>query len=365
MPEQRTDIPAVAELSFDTNPYLKRVRDTHLLNLRPILIVADEHEFGVMAANCLRPEITRGVLRAAFDLNSPIIIQVAESQVFYALDGWFSGDELARLNAFAEFLVGEVEKLWDEKGYLIPIALHLDHLQKNDELALHALRAGFTSVELDFSKHPPDVDRSEAVEMNIERCSKIIPELHKHGVTVEVEEGEIGEALARAAQSEEEIRAEFTKVKDAVRLIEGTNGDALAIFVGSAHGWYLRRPVIGFSRMREISVALKEHGYSAPLVLHGGTGLSYDAVHKAIGAGARKFNYATALADVFLRALEKDPTGKGAQIVERMTETEKQEAEAKGRKPRGARYVIGKFAEEINNLGHYVLQAAEDAVYEH
>lgn len=365
MPEQRTDIPAVAELSFDTNPYLKRVRDTHLLNLRPILSVADEHEFGVMAANCLRPEITRGVLRAAFDLNSPIIIQVAESQVSYALDGWFSGDELARLNAFAEFLVGEVEKLWEEKGYLIPIALHLDHLQKNDELALHALRAGFTSVELDFSKHPPDVDRSEAVEMNIERCSKIIPELHKHGVTVEVEEGEIGEALARAAQSEEEIRAEFTKVKDAVRLIEGTNGDALAIFVGSAHGWYLRRPVIGFSRMREISVALKEHGYSAPLVLHGGTGLSYDAVHKAIGAGARKFNYATALADVFLRALEKDPTGKGAQIVERMTETEKQEAEAKGRKPRGARYVIGKFAEEINNLGHYVLQAAEDAVYEH
>ncbi|MFA4044108.1 MAG: hypothetical protein HZRFUVUK_000891 [Candidatus Fervidibacterota bacterium] len=358
-------IPPVNELSFETNPYLKRIKNTHLLNLRPILEVADRHEFGVLAANCLRPEITRAVLRAAFDLNSPVIIQVAESQVSYALDGWFSGSKFERLNAFAEFVAKEVERLWDEKGYLIPIALHLDHLQNDDELAFDALRAGFTSVELDFSKHPPEVDRGEAVEMNIERCSKIIPELHKHGVTVEVEEGEIGEAAARAAQSEEEIRKEFTKPEHAVRLVEGTNADAIAIFVGSAHGWYLRRPIIGYSRMREIDVALRERGFFAPIVLHGGTGLSYEAVHKAIGAGARKFNYATALADIFLKALERDPSGRGRQIVEKMTETEKQESEAKGRKPRGARYVIGKFAEEINSLGDFVLKAAEDAVYEH
>lgn len=358
-------IPPVSELSFETNPYLKRIKNTHLLNLRPILEVADRHEFGVLAANCLRPEITRGVLRAAFDLNSPVIIQVAESQVSYALDGWFSGSKFDRLNAFSEFVAKEVERLWDEKGYLIPIALHLDHLQNDDELAFDALRAGFTSVELDFSKYPPDVDREQGVEMNIERCSKIIPELHKHGVTVEVEEGEIGEAAVRAAQSEEEIMREFTKPEHAVRLIEGTNGDAIAIFVGSAHGWYLRRPIIGYRRMREIDIAIRERGFFAPIVLHGGTGLSYEAVHKAIGAGARKFNYATALADIFLRTIEKDPSGKGAEIVQKMTETEKQESEAKGRKPRGARYVIGKFAEEINKLPHSVLQAAEDAVYEH
>gem|GEM_PF-103541 len=354
----------IAELSFETNPYLKKIKGTHLLNLRPILSVADEHEFGVLAANCLRPEITLGVLRAAFDLNSPIIIQVAESQVSYALDGWFSGDEFERLNAFSEFVAKAVERLWDEKGYLIPIALHLDHLQKNDELAFHAMRAGFTSVELDFSKQPTE-DRGEAVQMNIERCSKIIPELHKHGVTVEVEEGEIGEAAARAAQSEEEIRAEFTKPEHALKLVEGTDPDALAVFVGSAHGWYLKRPVIGFSRLREIYVTLKEHGRSVPLVLHGGTGLTYEQFHKAIGAGARKFNYATALADVFLRTIAADPTGKGGELVERMTETEKQIAEEKGRKPRGPRYVLGKFAEEIDKLDPRLLKAAEDAVYEH
>ena len=358
-------VPPVAELSFETNPYLKRIKDTHLLNLRTILEVADKHEFGVLAANCIRPEITRGVLRAAFDLNSPVIIQVAESQVGYAINGWFSGSKFDLLNSFSEFVAREVERLWEEKGYLVPVALHLDHLQNDEELAFAALRAGFTSVELDFSKHPPEVDRGEAVKLNIERCVKLIPELHKHGVTVEVEEGEIGEAAVRAAQSEEEIRKEFTKPEHAVELIEGTNADAIAVFVGSAHGWYLRRPVIGYDVMRKIDVAIRERGYFAPLVLHGGTGLSYEAVHKAIGAGARKFNYATALADIFLRTLERDPSGKGAELVQKMTETEKQESEAKGRKPRGARYVLGKFAEEINKLSHSVLQAAEDAVYEH
>jgi len=178
-----------------------------------------------------------------------------------------------------------------------------------------------------------------------------------------VEEGEIGEAAARARQTEEEIINEFTKVEDAVRLVEGTNPDALAIFVGSAHGWYLKRPIIGFSRIREITVALKEKGFFVPIVLHGGTGLSYEAFHKAIGAGARKLNYATALADKVLRTIEK--TEEGAKLVEEMREAERKESEAKGSKPRGERYIIGKYAKEIDALVHYVLQAAEDAVYEH
>lgn len=364
MAEQGRNIPPLNELSPKTNPYLKRIKDTHLVNIKTILDIAQKYEFGVLAANCITPEITRAVLRAAFDLNSPIIIQVAESQLSYALDGWFSGDEYERLNAFSDFLAREIERLWDEKGFLIPVALHLDHLQKRDETAFDALKAGFTSVELDFSKQPTE-DRSKAVEMNIERCSKIIPELHKHGVTVEVEEGEIGEAAARAAQSEEEIRSEFTKPEHAVKLIKGTNGDALAVFVGSAHGWYLKRPVIGYDRMREITVALKEEGYNVPLVLHGGTGLTPEQFHKAIGAGAKKFNYATALATIYLDTIAKDPSGKGADLVQRMTEAERKEAEKKGRKPRGPRYVLGKFFEEITKLDPRVLKAAEEAVYEH
>lgn len=355
---------AVAELSFQTNPYLKEVDGHHLLNLKDVLSVADREEFGVLAANSIRPEIVRGVLRAAFDLNSPVIIQVAESQVGYALKGWFSGDEAQRLKSFSEFVAEEVARLYKEKGYMVPVALHLDHLQKQDELAFHALKAGFTSIELDFSKQPTE-DRAEAVELNIQHCSKIIPELHKHGVTVEVEEGEIGEAAVQQAMTEEEIRAQFTKVEHAVRLVEGTDPDALAVFVGSAHGWYLRKPIVSFRRIREISVALSGKGFPVPIVLHGGTGLSYEAFHKAIGAGARKFNYATALADIVLRTIASEPGGKGKELIERMTEEERRQAQEKGRKSRGPRYVLGQFAEEINTLGDFVLKAAEDAVYAH
>ncbi|HID11523.1 MAG TPA: class II fructose-bisphosphate aldolase [Candidatus Latescibacteria bacterium] len=354
----------LAELSFQNNPYLKKVDGRHLVNLRTVLSVADREEFGVLAANSIRPEIVRGVLRAAFDLNSPVIIQVAESQVGYALKGWFLGDGAQRLDAFSEFVAGEVARLREEKGYMIPVALHLDHLQKQDELAFHALKAGFTSVELDFSKQPTE-DRGKAVELNIQRCSKIIPELHKYGITVEVEEGEIGEAAVQQAMSEEEIRAQFTPVEHAVRLVEGTDPDALAVFVGSAHGWYLKRPIVGFRRIREIAVALSGRGFPVPIVLHGGTGLSIEAFHKAIGAGARKFNYATALADIVLRTIASEPSGKGKALVEKMTEEEKKQAEEKGRKSRGPRYVLGQFAQEISTLGDFVLKAAEDAVYDH
>ena len=73
----------IASLSFETNPYIRRIHaplgDTRFLNLKEILRPADEHNFGILAANAVIPEMLYAVLDAAFDTDSPVIIEVAGS----------------------------------------------------------------------------------------------------------------------------------------------------------------------------------------------------------------------------------------------------------------------------------------------
>lgn len=75
----------IAPLSRDTNPYIRRIETplgtTRFLNLKELLQPADAYNFGVLAANAVVPEMLYAVLDAAFDSRSPLIIEVAESQV--------------------------------------------------------------------------------------------------------------------------------------------------------------------------------------------------------------------------------------------------------------------------------------------
>ena len=206
MPKPRNIVP----LSSVTNPYLRKidtpVGSTRFLNLKEILKPADEHNFGVLAANAVVPEMLYAVLDAAFDCNSPLIIEVAESQLGYALPGNGYNEKLSR---FMELTVSEVTKRVNTYRKMPPICMHIDHLQKDPALAYAASELGYTSVELDFSKQPTS-NRTEAVQRNIEQCLPIIEEMHALGISVEVEEGEIGSAQARSAQTRDEIEAEIT-----------------------------------------------------------------------------------------------------------------------------------------------------------
>jgi fructose-bisphosphate aldolase class II len=333
----------IAPLSFDINPYIKQIAtplgSTRFLNLKEILQPADEHNFGVLAANAVVPEMLAGVLDAAFDCNSPVIIEVAESQIGYALQGRDNGDKLTR---FMDQAANEVSKRVIQYGRELPICIHIDHLQKDSSLAYIALENGYTSVELDFSKQPT-TDRTEAVQMNIEKCVPIIEDLHALGVSVEVEEGEIGSAQARLAQSRAEIEAELTRVDDAVLLVRETNPEALAIFIGAAHGEIHGEPPIFYNRIGETRIALQKGDIDVPIVLHGGTGQTYAGFNEAVRQGARKFNYATRFWTILFNHLQRDD--EGAAILDEMTVA----AQKIGRSPR---YVWGKFAEKLYQSVH-------------
>jgi fructose/tagatose bisphosphate aldolase len=191
----------------------------------------------------------------------------------------------------------------------------------------------------------------------VSRCVPIIEDLHSLGISVEVEEGEIGSAQARSAQSREEIAAEITRVDDAVLLVERTNPEALAIFIGAAHGEIRGEPPIFYNRIGETREGLRQKGIDVPIVLHGGTGQTYAGFTEAVNQGARKFNYATRFWSILFNNLSQDEEGAG--ILQEM------DSEAK-KLGRSSRYVWVEFAEKLyGTVNPQVFRTAQKEISEH
>jgi fructose/tagatose bisphosphate aldolase len=192
-----------------------------------------------------------------------------------------------------------------------------------------SINAGFSSCEVDLSK--------KSMEENIQKCREVAEKIHPLGMSLEVEEGEIGSAAALAdPEVEKNIDKYYTKVEDALKLVEGVNPDALAFFVGNGHGVYLKTPIIGFYRIKEICDEMRKLGVFG--VLHGGTGISPEMFKKAIQAGARKFNYATALSNIWYKYFPDN-------LLDAMEKTAKE-------KEKPLRKVQNLFEDEIAKLDH-------------
>ncbi len=360
-----SELPERRPLSPDTNPFIRPIEyreggkggrkvSTRFQNLAELFEVPEKktEPFGILAANCFTPEMTRAVAGAAVDTCSPGIIQVAESQIGYALEG---ADNAEKLSRYVQGTISVLSDLFTEAGYQVPFCLHIDHLQKDDDLVGAAVEAGATSIELDYSKGPAD-KRAETVLTNIDRCMKHIPFLREHGVSYEVEEGEIGDAKAREASTREQIMELVTKPEWAVPLVKGTEPDGLAIFIGSAHGEYKDKPVVVYDAIQTVRSALRKESIDVPIVLHGGTGQGNDGFRHAIRCGTRKINYASRWWTILQNHLKNDKTGAAI-----LAEMEKAAPEGKG-----ARYAFGQFKKQLyKDVGQEVFKAAEHDMYRH
>jgi fructose/tagatose bisphosphate aldolase len=94
----------------------------------------------------------------------------------------------------------------------------------------------------------------------------------------------------------------LTDVAEAVAFAEQTGVDALAVSIGTAHGYYKSEPKLDIPRCQAIADALPE----VPLVLHGGSGTPLEDVRKSIAAGIAKINIATEYQDTYLKSAEKE-----------------------------------------------------------
>ena len=228
-----------------------------IVSLRELLTDADRRGYAIGAFNCLSQENVMGAIRAAEDLRSPLILQLAEVQ--------FPEAPLAMM---APLFLGAAERA------KVPVCVHLDH-GLSLETCIKAIRLGFTSVMLDASALPYEDNLKTTME--ISRIAKAA------GVDVEAELGHVGDCGVDTADV-------FTEVEQAVDFVSQTGIDALAVAIGNLHGHYIATPQLNIKRLNEIHEAV-----SLPLVLHGGSGTSVEDFKACLKGGICKINVATAI----------------------------------------------------------------------
>ena len=198
----------------------------------------DEH-FAIGAFNVNNMEIIQGIVDAAAEENSPVILQVSASAIKYARIG---------------YLRKMVEAALEEHD--IPIALHLDH-GPDFETCKMCVDNGFTSVMFDGSKYD--------FEENVRLTKQVVDYAHSHGVVVEAELGKLAGVEDDVNVAEEDSM--FTDPNQAKEFVERTGCDSLAIAIGTSHGAYKFK---GEARLRfDILAKVKELIPNTPIVLHG------------------------------------------------------------------------------------------------
>jgi ketose-bisphosphate aldolase len=244
-----------------------------LVPSRQLLEEARREGRAVAALNFYNAETLRAHVLAANECGASVILQTTESTINYLGMGLV----VAMARAAAE----ELER---------PAALHLDH-GGSYELAARCVEAGYTSVMIDGSKLPFDE--------NVALTRRVVELAHAAGVSVE---GELG----HVAHNEEggDISRLFTRPEDASRFVEATGVDALAVAVGTAHGFYKGEVRLDFERLSRIREAVGE----TALVLHGGSGVPDELMRRAVECGIRKINFGTELKNAFTLAVKRSLT---------------------------------------------------------
>lgn len=226
------------------------------------LAEACELNMAIGAFNAHNLEMTQAIIRAAAAEKTPVIIQTSEGTAKYV-----------GMKSF----VAIVKSLADEYG--VDAVLHLDHARNWDNIR-EAVDAGYSSIMFDGSNLP--------FKENILGTKRVVAYAHAQGATVEGELGTIGGTEDGIAVDPDKVC--FTDPDDAAEFLEKTEVDALAVGIGTNHGQYKSKTNIRLDILEAI-----HHRVDVPLVVHGGTGVSDEDIHKVISAGIRKFNVGTEL----------------------------------------------------------------------
>lgn len=242
-----------------------------LVTTKEMLLRAQAGHYAVGAFNVENMEMVMAVVQAAEESRAPVIMQTTPSTVKYAGLDYY----LAMAKAAAERAT-------------VPVAMHLDH-GDSFELAMQALRTGYTSIMIDGSH--------DSFEDNIALTRRVTDACAPSGVPVEAELGKVG---GKEDDLEGGDGNPFTDPQQAKEFVESTGVDSLAVAIGTAHGLYKGVPKLDFDRLSAIRELV-----SIPLVLHGASGVPDEAVRESIRRGICKVNFATELRIAFSDGVKK------------------------------------------------------------
>jgi fructose-bisphosphate aldolase class II len=239
--------------------------------------------YAIGAFNVNNMEIIQGIMSAASEEKSPVILQVSAGARKYA----------------GQIYIMKLVEAALSLDPSIPVVVHLDH-GPSFEMCRDCIDGGFTSVMIDGSHLP--------FEENIALTKQVVDYAHPRGVWVEAELGKLA-GIEEHVQSAEHV---YTDPDEAVQFVERTGCDSLAVAIGTSHGAYKFKgeAKLDFDRLETIGKKLP--GY--PLVLHGASsvpqefveqcnkyggqvggarGVPEDMLRKAAGMGVCKINVDT------------------------------------------------------------------------
>ena len=241
-----------------------------LTTSRELLLDAQKNHYAVGAFNVENMEMVQAVVAAAEQLRAPVILQTTPGTLQYAGMEYFLANAAVAAN-----------------NARVPVVMHLDHGNSFD-LAMQALRTGYTSIMIDGSKLP--------FEQNVALSKAVADACHPSGIPVEAELGKVGgkeDDLVVTGDSP------YTDPDEAAQFVRETGVDSLAVGIGTAHGFYRGEPCVDVQRLQEI-----RRSVSIPLVLHGTSGVPDATVRACIEHGICKVNYATDLRVAFSRGVK-------------------------------------------------------------
>lgn len=242
-----------------------------LVTSKEILRKAQAGGYAVGAFNVENMEMVQAVAEAAEELRAPVIMQTTPSTVKYAGLDYY----LANVKTAAERVS-------------VPVVMHLDH-GSSFELAMQALRAGYTSIMIDGSH--------ESFEHNMIVSEAVAKACHPSEVPVEAELGKVGGKEDDLDGGDDNP---YTDPEEAKEFAERTGIDSLAVGIGTAHGVYKGEPKLQFDILSQIRKVV-----DIPLVLHGTSGVPDEAVKECIKRGICKVNYATDLRIAFTNGVNR------------------------------------------------------------
>lgn len=213
-----------------------------------------------------------GILKAAQNLNSPIIIGTTDKNIEF-LGGY-------------KFISNTIKNKIQAMNITVPVYIHLDH-GLTVEGCKEAVDAGYDSVMFDGSKL--------SISENIRLTKEVVDYAHEHNVFVEGEVGAIG-----GVEDGLSGQVRYADIDECLALVKETNLDTLAPALGSVHGKYKGEPNLGFEEMELINANTQ-----VPLVLHGASGISKEDLHRAISLGHAKINFNTEINIAWSNQLRK------------------------------------------------------------
>jgi fructose-bisphosphate aldolase class II len=239
-----------------------------VVSLKNIVDPALKQRYGVPAINILNDLTLEGVLLAAVQQRSPLIVQTSVktvrsigSRVLYAM--WLS------MTA----------------GIEVPVSLHLDHCPDRAVIT-ECLEVGWNSVLFDASQLPVEENQRQTVE--------VVAEARRYGAQVEGEIESIT-GVEDGIGSDSESARQTLDVS--VGFIQATGVDVFAPAIGNAHGVYKTTPKLDAQRVTDVVQAT-----GVPCALHGGSGLTDEQFQDLIARGCAKVNISTALKVQFMKS---------------------------------------------------------------